>query len=79
MIAALNTSGLILNAAGVLLLFYFGMPYRTRTEGKHPRTFVLLDRDKIQKTERRYDQLGRLGLLLILLGTVLQVCANWLL
>jgi hypothetical protein len=76
-IAALNTSGLILNAAGVLLLFYFGMPYRTRTEGKHPRTFVLLDRDEIQKTERRYDLLGRLGLSLILLGTVLQVYANW--
>jgi hypothetical protein len=37
-IGALNTSGLILNAAGVLLLFYFGMPYRTRTDGKHTRT-----------------------------------------
>ena len=77
MIAVLNTSGLILNAAGVLLLFYFGMPYRTRTDGKHPRTFVLLDRSGIQKTERKYDLLGGLGLFLILLGTALQVYANW--
>ena len=78
MTAVLNTAGLILNAAGVLLLFYFGMPYRTRTQGKHPRTFVLLDRDEIQKIERSYDLLGSAGLILILLGTALQVYTNWL-
>ena len=66
-----------MNAAGVSLLFYFGMPYRTRTEGKHPRTFVLLDREEVQKTERTYDLLGGFGLILILLGAALQVYANW--
>ncbi len=78
MIAALNSFGLILNAAGVLLLFYFGMPYRTRTEGKHARTFVLLDREDIQRAERNYDLRGGIGLVLILVGTALQVYANWL-
>lgn len=77
MVAILNTSGLILNAVGVLLLFYFGMPYRIRTEGKTPRTFVLADQRQLIAVESRYDALGRFGILLILVGTALQIYANW--
>ena len=77
MVAIPNTIGLILNAAGVLLLFYFGMPFRVRTEGKTARTFVLPDQSELVRAERRYDNLGTLGLFLILVGTAFQVYSNW--
>ena len=33
MSAPLNIAGLIMNLAGVILLFRYGMPYRVRSEG----------------------------------------------
>jgi hypothetical protein len=74
-LAILNATGLILNAAGVVLLFYFGMPYRIRTEGKTARTVYTGEREDLQKADRKYDLLGRAGLGLILAGTALQVYA----
>ena len=71
-VAALNSVGLLLTIAGVLLLFRYGMPYQTRTGGwpqwvdNNPP-----DQDQI-KLERRYDLLGLLGLVFIVVGT----CSN---
>lgn len=68
----LNILGLLANAAGVVILFRYGMPYR-----------VALDEGEIIITENvapdqraldgRYRKLGYLGLALILLGTGLQI------
>jgi hypothetical protein len=71
-----NLGGLILNAAGVILLFYFGMPYRTRMEGKTAQTVILPGHDDMLKRERLYDRLAVAGLFFILVGTALQVYAN---
>jgi len=65
-------AGLLMNLAGVILLFRYGMPYRVRTEGVN--YLITEDVDKREvATERRYDLLGKLGLLLIVTGTVAQI------
>jgi hypothetical protein len=68
----LNIGGLLMNLAGVILLFRYGMPYRVRTEGVS--YYVTEDVDKREvATERRYDSLGKLGLFLIVTGTAAQI------
>lgn len=74
--AALNIAGLISNLVGVILLFLYGMPFRTRKDGKTAKTFVLPTADDTVRVERRYTWLGWLGLISIVLGTLLQVCAS---
>jgi drug/metabolite transporter (DMT)-like permease len=78
MVATLNIVGLILALAGVLLLFRYGMPFQTRTGGVRLFQFEAGNsRDQNQiKLERRYDRLGWLGLVLIVVGTVCQIIAN---
>ena len=75
--AQLNTVGLILNAAGVILLFYFAMPYRTRTGGKTVQTLVTPAGEEDLKQEGVFDWLARTGLGCIFVGTALQICASW--
>ncbi len=72
----LNIAGLILNLIGVILLFRYGMPFRIRTEGKTAKTVVLPSAGQTMRAERRYDQLGWLGLVLIIVGTALQILAT---
>lgn len=72
----LNVIGLLLNAAGVILLFFFAMPYRTRSEGKSVVTvFVPTVAEKNLKQEARYDRFAITGLVAVLLGTSLQIAA----
>jgi|SRR5271169_633803 len=72
--SVLNIAGLVMSMGGVILLFYFGMPYRVRTGGYS--TYVGENSDpKEARTERWYDVLGRLGLTLILVGTAAQIGA----
>ena len=74
----LNSIGLLLTIAGILLLFLYGMPYQVRTggviqfEADNPR-----DRNQIE-LERSYDRFGWVGLVYVVLGTLFQVAANWL-
>jgi hypothetical protein len=69
-----NIAGLVMNMAGVILLFFFGMPYRTRMAGYD--AYVTEESDpKAASTEAWYDALGWLGLALILLGTAAQISA----
>jgi hypothetical protein len=69
---ALNICGLLLNLAGVVLLFLFGMPFRIATGGQTITNLDLL----IKKLDDVYIVLGWLGLLAIVLGTLLQVWAT---
>ena len=73
MLVAINTIGLILNLAGVIFLFRYGMPYRVRTNGKTAITKMLANAAETIQLERRYARLGRVGLILIVLGTICQI------
>jgi hypothetical protein len=54
------------------------MPYQTRTGG-WPQWVDDNPPDQDQtKLERRYDLLGLLGLVFIVVGTLFQLVANWL-
>jgi hypothetical protein len=65
-------AGLVLSLVGVVLLFRYGMPYRVRTRGQPIRVAISSD-PRAATLERRYDILGWLGLLLIVLGTICQI------
>jgi hypothetical protein len=70
--AALNIVGLVLNLAGVIILFLYGMPFHVRTDG----TVYLISHqvDAAEKAlERRYTIFGYFGLLAIVLGTGMQI------
>jgi hypothetical protein len=77
-VATLNSVGLLLALAGILLLFHYGMPYQVRTggviqfEADNPR-----DQNQIE-LERWYDRLGWVGLVYVVIGTCYQIIANWL-
>ncbi len=73
--AAWNITGLILVLVGVLILFRYGMPYRARRGGA--RFLVLAQKDEADlKQERRYDVLGWVGLVLVVVGTGAQIIAS---
>ena len=72
----LNTFGLITNAAGVLLLFRYAMPYRLAVDGGEVITTSII-RSKERKKDGFYRKLALFGLLLILIGTALQIGATW--
>lgn len=73
---ALNIWGLLANAAGVIILFRFAMPYRISSEGGES-----IVTEGVAAAEARRDTiyrwLGYLGLALVVIGTLLQLKANW--
>jgi hypothetical protein len=78
-VAILNSVGLLLTLVGVVLLFRYGMPYQVRTGGVRLIQFEVgnpPDQKQI-KLERRYDLLGWVGLICIVVGTVCQIITNW--
>ena len=83
----LNTIGLLLNIAGVALLFFYGPPQPSLEEGVgigledatplgNGRTVAQHNAD-IRRLKRRHELLSRLALILIFFGFVLQLCATW--
>jgi hypothetical protein len=62
--AVFSIIGLVLNVSGVLLLFYYGMPYRARTGGDTGSATVL---------DVEHHNLGLLGLGAVLIGTAFQI------
>lgn len=70
--AGLNVLGLALNAAGVALLFFFGMPFRVRTGGDTVTWKADKKDSSVLRQERYYAALAYLGFVLILLGTAAQ-------
>jgi hypothetical protein len=72
----LNILGLLLNLAGVVLLFLFGMPFRIATGGKTV-TWTTSSIDlQVKKLDDLYTVVGWIGLLAIVLGTLLQILAT---
>ncbi len=75
MAAICNIAGLLMDLAGVILLFQYGMPYRVRTGGSEIRLHGRTDQETV-KAEYLYERLGFVGLALIFLGTAAQVVAT---
>jgi hypothetical protein len=67
-----NVLGLILSLVGVLLLFKYGMPYRTRDGGAIHLIAEQTDQ-KEKALDATYGKLGWVGLAAIILGTVFQI------
>ena len=71
----LNIVGLVLNLAGILILFRWGMPFRVESHGEvtlatgavDPRGLAL---DKI------FVRCGWVGLILLIIGVILQIIAQ---
>jgi hypothetical protein len=74
-IGTLSIIGLILNLAGVILLFRYRMSFSARTGGSEVR-FTGQTNPQIVKGARRYDVLGCIGLVLIVVGALSQVGAT---
>ena len=74
-IHVINTSGLITNLLGVVFLFRYGVPYRISAEyGDILMTSAMTKKTK--KTDSMYKLLGFTGLILVVLGTLLQIAAG---
>jgi len=72
----MNISGLSLSLIGVLLLFFFGMPYRIRSNGQGD--IVTEQTNAAEKAKDvLFSKLGFAGLMLIALGTFLQIVGTW--
>lgn len=76
LVKCINTLGILLALAGVIVLFRYGMPYRVKTDGV---TSIITEAiDQAEKDEdTRYDRYGRCGLLMIVFGTAMQIAAVW--
>jgi hypothetical protein len=83
----LNTVGLVLNIAGVILVFFYGFPQPTHEEGvglgledgtplSDGRTVAEHNED-VRKTRARYLRMSRLALGLLVLGFLFQLWATW--
>jgi hypothetical protein len=72
----LNSAGLGLTLIGVLILFWFGMPFHVPTGGAVAFIAEQPDKDAIA-LERRYTIYGYIGLILLVVGTALQMIAIW--
>ena len=78
--ACINSLGLALDIIGVILLFIFGLPSRFVTDGP-PRELLSfgVDTDGVEqwkKKWKRYDRWSRFGLVLLVVGFVLQIVSN---
>jgi hypothetical protein len=70
---SINTVGLGANLAGVILLFYFGMPFRVEAGGSEQFITVSVHNPGEQEASAYFRGMGYFGLALIVAGTALQI------
>ena len=68
----LTLIGLLLNIAGVILLFFYVLPRRERTDGIRGSWVGSKPNQELIKLERRWDRFSALGLWALITGIVLQ-------
>ena len=68
--------GLLLNLAGIVLLFLFEMPFRVATGSKTVPWATSSFEVQVKKLDDIYAVLGWIGLLALVLGTLLQILAT---
>ena len=72
----ISTLGILLSFGGVLILFFFGMPFRTFSDGVVSLALEGTDENE-KRLDHEYGTLGYLGLTFIVIGTALQIAALW--
>lgn len=83
----LNSIGLVMSMAGVLIIFKFGPPQPTHETGvgigiednnvlEDGKTIAEHDRD-VEKTKSLYSRLSKIGLALVFIGFAFQLWATW--
>ncbi len=65
--------GMVRNLVGVVLLFLYGMPFKTRRSG--PALLIRHKNAAEERDEKLHDKMGWIGLLTITFGTVFQIIA----
>lgn len=76
LVPILDTAGLLINLAGVILLFRFAMPFKMRTGGAVHYVGENLDH-KVLAREKRDDCISHAGMTLVVIGTFLQILSAW--
>ena len=71
----IGSVGLVLDIAGAILLFQHGLPENISREGHIYLVTEQRDEEEVRLANYR-DRMGRLGLLLLISGFVLQLVAN---
>ncbi len=71
------TMGLILDIAGVILLFKFGLPDEVSKDGTGAILLESVDADEIKKWHH-YRFISKIALLLLVIGFALQAISNYL-
>ena len=68
--------GVLVSLFGFLILFRYGMPFRVRSEGV---TYLITEGvdEKEKQIDRRYEVFGYAGLLLALIGGLMQAHGSW--
>ena len=72
----LKIFGLLLNLAGIVLLFLFEMPFRVATDSKTMLWTAPSIHVEVKKLHDIFAVLGWIGLFALVLGTLLQVLAT---
>jgi hypothetical protein len=72
-----NSAGLVCDIVGVVIVWYYGLPSEVSRSGAN---YLLLEQpnDAEKALARHYDRLSRVGLILLILGFVLQLASNFL-
>lgn len=73
----INSIGLVLDIAGALLLWKYGLPESISREGRVYRVLEQDDEEEKAKA-KKYDRWSRLGLFLLVGGFFLQLVSNYL-
>lgn len=72
----INSLGLLIDIAGALLLWKFGLPEDVNREGL---SFLAIEETDEQERvkARKYDSYSRLALLFLIIGFILQLVSNF--
>ena len=74
----LTLAGLVLNLVGVMLLFFYVLPQRVRTDGIRGLMQGSVVDQRLLSEERHWDLLSLIGLWSVIGGIVLQGFGVWL-
>ena len=74
---AISSVGLLIDIAGAVLIFLYGLPADVRRTGA---VFLCLEQDDVSERKKavKYDHLARFGLGLLILGFLIQLVSNFL-
>jgi hypothetical protein len=71
-----SSAGLVLDIVGVWFVFKYGLPESIDRSGHIHIIVEQADQTEIAKG-KHYDRMARLGLLLLIVGFLLQLVGNW--